>query len=91
MYKRQGEYRPDTRDGQRLLAHEVAHVVQDGPGGTLRRKPSTPPDPVQDASDDERQLEKMQLLPESNFINGAASVGGLKAWQARSPLSLIHI
>lgn len=82
-----GEYRPDTRDGQRLLAHEVAHVVQDGPGGTLRRKPSTPPDPVQDASDDERQLEKMQLLPESNFINGAASVGGLKAWQARYPLS----
>lgn len=82
-----GEFRPDTLDGQRLLAHEVAHVVQDGPGGTLRRKPNTPPDPAKDASDDEQQLKKMQLLPESNFINGAASVGGLKAWQTRYPLS----
>lgn len=82
-----GEFRPDTRDGQHLIAHEVAHVVQDGPGGTLRRKPSAPPDPAKDASDDEQQLKKMQLLPESNFINGAASVGGLKAWQTRYPLS----
>ena len=82
-----GEFRPDTLEGQRLLAHEVAHVVQDGPGGTLRRKPNTPPDPAKDASDDEQQLKKMQLLPESNFINGAASVGGLKAWQTRYPLS----
>lgn len=82
-----GEFRPDTLEGQRLLAHEVAHVVQDGPGGTLRRKPNTPPDPAKDASDDEQQLKKMQLVPGQNFINGAASVGGLKAWQTRYPLS----
>jgi uncharacterized protein DUF4157 len=27
-----GEYRPDTSDGRRLLAHEVAHTVQQGGG-----------------------------------------------------------
>jgi hypothetical protein len=32
-----GEYQPDTRDGQRLLAHELAHVAQDPGGSTLRR------------------------------------------------------
>ena len=28
VYFRRGAYRPDTRDGLRLLAHELAHVVQ---------------------------------------------------------------
>jgi len=28
-----GEYAPNTAGGQRLLAHELAHVVQQGPGG----------------------------------------------------------
>lgn len=27
---RQGEFQPDTHEGQRLLAHELAHVVQQG-------------------------------------------------------------
>ena len=33
-----GEYRPDTADGQRLLAHELAHVAQGGE--TVRREPN---------------------------------------------------
>jgi hypothetical protein len=36
-----GEYRPDTEPGQRLIAHELAHVLQqDGaaPNGTIRRQ-----------------------------------------------------
>ena len=33
-----GRYAPGTREGRRLLAHEVAHTLQDG-GGTLRRTP----------------------------------------------------
>lgn len=28
IYFAQGEYRPDTREGQRLLAHELAHTIQ---------------------------------------------------------------
>jgi hypothetical protein len=28
-----GQYRPGSSDGRRLIAHELAHVVQQGPGG----------------------------------------------------------
>lgn len=31
-----GEYRPDSADGRRLLAHELAHVVQQANSGTPR-------------------------------------------------------
>lgn len=34
---RNGAYRPDTMDGQKLLAHELTHVVQQAPG--VHRKP----------------------------------------------------
>jgi hypothetical protein len=34
-----GQYRPDTADGRRLLAHELAHVGQRGGGAMLYRKP----------------------------------------------------
>lgn len=33
-----GEYRPGTNEGRHLLAHEIAHVLQDGGGGVVRRK-----------------------------------------------------
>ena len=32
----QGRFAPDTTDGKRLLAHELAHVVQQGRGGEAR-------------------------------------------------------
>jgi hypothetical protein len=40
-----GQYRPETRDGLHLLAHELAHVVQVGSsaGGPIRRKPAPRP------------------------------------------------
>lgn len=35
-----GEYRPDTNDGRRLMAHELTHTVQQGAAGkTLAAKP----------------------------------------------------
>lgn len=34
-----GEYRPDSSGGQSLLAHELAHVAQDGGRGIIRRQP----------------------------------------------------
>jgi hypothetical protein len=37
-----GEYRPDTAEGQRLLAHELAHVVQSGPSGMIFRDADAP-------------------------------------------------
>jgi hypothetical protein len=36
-----GQYRPDTQDGKRLLAHELTHVVQQT-GGTERRDAERP-------------------------------------------------
>ena len=37
IYFNQGQYSPDTSEGQRLLAHELAHVVQGG--GKVGREP----------------------------------------------------
>ena len=49
VFFRQGEFSPTSHQGQKLLAHELTHVVQQG-GGTLRRAlnddtapPSAPP------------------------------------------------
>lgn len=35
VFFRQGAYRPESKDGQALLAHELAHVVQQSGGGRL--------------------------------------------------------
>ncbi|HXU46560.1 MAG TPA: DUF4157 domain-containing protein, partial [Thermoanaerobaculia bacterium] len=41
-----GEYRPESAEGKRLLAHELAHTVQQGgAAGPLRRQPAPPPPP----------------------------------------------
>jgi hypothetical protein len=39
-----GEYSPGTKEGRRLLAHELAHVVQGTPA--IRRKPDKPDAPT---------------------------------------------
>ena len=37
-----GQYRPDTREGRRLLAHELTHVIQQtGSGRRVQRQPAT--------------------------------------------------
>ena len=54
-----GRYAPGTRDGMRLIAHELTHVVQQStPGpwrgstsGVLQRKPGSVVSPVQPAAD----------------------------------------
>jgi hypothetical protein len=38
----QGAYRPGTREGDRLIAHELAHVVQSDGAGTVLRRQSQP-------------------------------------------------
>ncbi len=37
-----GQYRPDAGEGRRLLAHELAHVAQEGAAPTLRRQAPAP-------------------------------------------------
>jgi hypothetical protein len=41
VYFNSGEFRPETPQGQHLLAHELTHVVQQNPG--LQRKPRSQP------------------------------------------------
>ena len=39
-----GEYAPQRTEGRRLIAHELAHVAQQGAGpATVRRQPAAPP------------------------------------------------
>lgn len=51
VFVRSGDYSPQTAEGQRLLAHELTHVVQQGgvrrtrrtePGGAARARPAAP-------------------------------------------------
>ena len=47
VYFGQGEYRPGTDAGRRLIAHELTHVMQQGAGETVRRAgEDRPPDPA---------------------------------------------
>jgi Domain of unknown function (DUF4157) len=48
-----GQYRPDTAVGRRLLAHELAHVVQQSaaPAAARTEQMSTPGDPAERAAD----------------------------------------
>jgi hypothetical protein len=39
----EGAYRPETGEGRRLLAHELAHVAAEGRAPTLRRQPAPAP------------------------------------------------
>jgi hypothetical protein len=42
IYFGRGEYQPGSASGRRLLAHEIAHVFQDGAARALRRKEPSP-------------------------------------------------
>lgn len=42
-----GEYRPDSRDGRRLIAHELTHTIQQGGAGAILRRA-----PAKDSTDD---------------------------------------
>jgi hypothetical protein len=46
-----GQYAPGTPDGRRLLAHELAHVVQQGPVVGMVRQVSRPTDPLERAAE----------------------------------------
>ena len=76
IYFAQGMYSPASSSGQRLLAHEVAHVVQQGSGKEpgVAAKPShgvrvSPPDDVLETEAD-RSAEE--------FVNGEAGNGERK-------------
>ncbi|MFQ5855834.1 MAG: DUF4157 domain-containing protein [Anaerolineae bacterium] len=60
IYFGAGQYAPTTSGGRHLLAHELAHVVQQAPNGDLRRCPSNQVGATGDRS--ERQAETAARL-----------------------------
>lgn len=42
IYFGNGEYRPGSRDGRHLLAHELTHVIQQAGASTVQRQPKPP-------------------------------------------------
>jgi len=69
-----GKYAPQTEPGQRLLAHELTHVVQQGPtgGNGSNHQPvfevSQPSDPAERVAD---QVAAGQLLPTQTSLMGS--------------------
>ncbi|GAB5417918.1 MAG: hypothetical protein Crog4KO_23340 [Crocinitomicaceae bacterium] len=55
IYFNDGEYRPDTKDGKHLLAHELTHTLQQGTGGSGRAQRKVDPD-IQTIEENEKQL-----------------------------------
>ena len=67
----QGRYAPDTTEGKRLLAHELAHVVQQRRGGPA---PALDPDsPLEQAAD--RASEGIGRDAGAVAVGGASGVG----------------
>lgn len=50
IYFNEREYNPSTKNGKRLLAHELTHTLQQGaaPSRTIQRKPGDFEDPIHD-------------------------------------------
>ncbi|MGB3615225.1 MAG: DUF4157 domain-containing protein, partial [Elainellaceae cyanobacterium] len=78
LYFGQGQYQPQTRSGQRLIAHELTHVVQQT--GGRRIKPniqlgSKPPQPISPVPTDVQHLFLRRAAGRSStpFIEGTSS------------------
>ncbi|HYJ79141.1 MAG TPA: DUF4157 domain-containing protein, partial [Longimicrobiaceae bacterium] len=66
-----GEYRPETPGGRHLLAHELAHVLQQSPRGVLRRAPGDPPAPPPGGAAPPPAPPKFSQLDVKPSLNGA--------------------
>lgn len=74
-----GEYARGTRDGQRLLGHELAHALQGG--GILRRAPPDTPSPDSyDLSDPNGSCELPPPVVDPSVTKGPAKVDHAADW-----------
>ena len=64
-----GRFKPDTHQGRRLIAHELAHVVQQGfeqpgrGGGGVRRQAGAKPEPSETVEADKAQRAEKSKVP----------------------------
>jgi hypothetical protein len=85
LFFAKGEFDPESREGQRLFAHELAHVAQDRTPGRVRRWLLE--EGTTDAANDQRVVGILELQPGINPLDQAHRVGGLAGWRQRMPLS----
>jgi hypothetical protein len=79
IYFGRGEYRPESREGRNLLAHELAHVVQQSRGQV---QPALKVEPSSVSSAPPSIQRQPTLLPPGNCIQGIhdAMQRAVKAW-----------
>jgi hypothetical protein len=82
VYFAHGEYRPDTTEGTRVLAHELAHVIQQGAasigsGEVSSVAPSVPPAPSE-------AVQRMASLDQTTPQNLAQA--GKRPWGGSDPV-----
>jgi hypothetical protein len=88
LYFGRGHYAPHTPQGQRLLAHELTHVVQArADAGAIRRQAAPTQPAMSDDELDAKQLKQMEIATGLSFLDNAPIWGGLKAWSKRLPKS----
>ena len=85
LFFAKGEFDPQTREGQRLFAHELAHVAQDRTPGRVRRWLLE--EGTTDAANDQRVVGILELQQGINPLDQARRVGGLAGWRQRMPRS----
>ena len=81
-----GEYRPASADGRSLIAHELAHVVQQGggergaaaPSGTVRRQEAPAAEPAAPTPGPTLTLAKPPHFPQSALTCWASAIA---SWQ----------
>jgi hypothetical protein len=85
-----GQYRPQTPEGRRLIAHELAHVRQADRGGTkIRRDGGVTAEDL--AQQDAKLLEDVKNFSADFMLNSAPLRGGLAGWKAKYPLSFAEL
>ena len=79
IYFGRGEYRPESREGRNLLAHELAHVVQQSRG---QMQPALKVEPSSVSSAPPSIQRQATLVPPGNCIQGIhdAMQRAVKAW-----------
>lgn len=85
LFFAKGEFDPESLEGQRLFAHELAHVAQNRKPGRVRRWLLE--EGTTDAANDQRVVGILELQPGINPLDQAHRVGGLAGWRQRMPLS----
>ncbi|MDY7051977.1 DUF4157 domain-containing protein, partial [Limnospira fusiformis] len=76
IFFKQGEYRPESLDGQELIAHELTHTIQQSSASTIKRQLTS--DPIQDAkrirkSTDVTHVENTKKAGGSESVTRASS------------------